>query len=95
MGFMHDGELFVCGRHKDLIIVRGRNHYPHDIEATVQSDGRVRPGCISAFCVGKPGQESVVVLAELRDGKVGCPVRCCSCCGCHVTRHGACVWLCV
>ena len=37
LGFRHFGELFVCGRVKDLIIVRGRNHYPQDIERTCES----------------------------------------------------------
>lgn len=36
MGFLHKGELFVTGRLKDLIIIRGRNHYPQDIEMTVE-----------------------------------------------------------
>ena len=37
LGFLADGELFITGRSKDLIVVRGRNHYPQDIEATVES----------------------------------------------------------
>ena len=37
LGFRHLGELFVCGRVKDLIIIRGRNHYPQDIERTCES----------------------------------------------------------
>jgi acyl-CoA synthetase (AMP-forming)/AMP-acid ligase II len=37
LGFLHLGELFVCGRLKDLIIVRGRNHYPQDIERTCET----------------------------------------------------------
>ena len=44
-GFLHNGELFICGRDKDLIIIRGGNHYPQDIEQVVESDDRVRPGC--------------------------------------------------
>ena len=36
LGFLHKGELFVCGRLKDLVIVRGANHYPQDIERTVE-----------------------------------------------------------
>jgi acyl-CoA synthetase (AMP-forming)/AMP-acid ligase II len=34
LGFLHQGELFICGRLKDLVIIRGRNHYPQDIERT-------------------------------------------------------------
>ena len=36
LGFMHDGELYVCGRIKDMIILRGQNYYPHDIENVVE-----------------------------------------------------------
>ena len=43
LGVMSDGELFIVGRIKDLLIVDGRNHYPDDIEATIQRDHR-RPG---------------------------------------------------
>lgn len=49
LGFILDGELFICGRAKDLIIVRGRNHYPQDVEATIEADPRIRPGCTAAF----------------------------------------------
>ena len=43
MGFFHDGELFVCGRIKDMIIVRGQNYYPQDIEEVVEkASGLIR-----------------------------------------------------
>src|SRR6266436_3572948 len=46
LGFLHDGELYVTGRLKDLIIIRGLNHYPQDIEQTAeQSHPSLRPGC--------------------------------------------------
>ena len=46
LGFFHGSELFVAGRLKDLIIIRGLNHYPHDIELTVEkSHPAVRPSC--------------------------------------------------
>ena len=52
LGFLHGGELFICGRQKDLVIVRGRNHYPQDIERTAEGDGSaLRPGCSAAFSV--------------------------------------------
>lgn len=69
LGFIHEGELFVCGRAKDLIIVRGRNHYPQDIERCVEVDDRLRPGCSAAIDVPHKGQEVLVVVAELRDAK--------------------------
>ncbi len=71
LGFLYEGELFVCGRSKDLIIVRGVNCYPSDIEAIVErSAGQIRNGCVAAFAVereDRDGQESLVVVAEVRD----------------------------
>jgi amino acid adenylation domain-containing protein/FkbM family methyltransferase len=66
LGFLRAGELFVTGRIKDVIIVRGRNVYPHDIEATVeQAHAVVRPGCVAAFSVDVDGEERLVVVAEV------------------------------
>ncbi|GIE97467.1 AMP-binding protein [Paractinoplanes rishiriensis] len=62
-----DGEVFVCGRLKDLIIVGGRNIYPQDLEAAVvAADPALRPGNAVAFGVHVDGVERVVVAAELR-----------------------------
>jgi acyl-CoA synthetase (AMP-forming)/AMP-acid ligase II len=66
LGFMCEGELFVTGRIKDLIIVEGRNHYPQDIEYTVErSHAAIKPGCCAAFSVDLDNREQVVVLAEV------------------------------
>lgn len=66
LGFLQDGELFVTSRLKDLIIIRGRNHYPQDIELTAeQSSPRLRPGCSAAFSVEINGTEHLVVAAEI------------------------------
>jgi len=66
LGFLHDGELFVTGRLKDLIIVRGRNYYPHDIEATVQSSHpALDSGLGAAFAIDADGEERVVVAHEV------------------------------
>jgi thioester reductase-like protein len=68
LGFLYEGELFVCGRSKDLIIVRGVNCYPSDIEAVVErSAAQVRNGCVVAFSVEREDQEALVVVAEVRD----------------------------
>ena len=68
LGFMYEGELFVCGRSKDLIIVRGVNCYPSDIEAIVErSEAQVRRGCVAAFSVERDDREALVVVAEVRD----------------------------
>jgi acyl-CoA synthetase (AMP-forming)/AMP-acid ligase II len=66
LGFMQDGELFVTGRLKDLIIISGRNLYPQDIELTVeQSHPAIRPGCCAAFSVDDGGEERLVIAAEI------------------------------
>lgn len=66
LGVVHDGELFVTGRVKDLIIIRGRNHYPHDIEATVQgSHAALRADCGAAVAVEIDGEERLVVIQEV------------------------------
>ena len=66
LGFVRDGELFVTGRLKDLIIIGGRNLYPHDIELTVeQSHAGVRPGGCVAFSVDVADEERLVIAAEV------------------------------
>lgn len=50
LGALVDGELYITGRIKDTIIIAGKNHYPQDIEATVeQASDQVRPGCVVAY----------------------------------------------
>ena len=66
LGFLYDGQLFITGRIKDMIIVRGANHYPQDIESTVQdAHPAIRPGCTAAFAVDEDGEEQLVVVAEV------------------------------
>lgn len=68
LGFLYEGELFVCGRSKDLIIVRGVNCYPSDIEAVVErTAAHVRSGCVAAFSVEHDESEALIVVAEVRD----------------------------
>ena len=70
LGFIQDGELFITGRLKDLIIVRGRNHYPQDLELTVeQCDDALRPGCGAAFAVVIEGEERLIVVQEVDQRK--------------------------
>ncbi|MFI5606921.1 AMP-binding protein [Amycolatopsis sp. NPDC051903] len=67
LGVFAGEELHVVGRIKDLIIVRGRNHYPHDVEHTVEAaHPAVRPGAVAAFAVPGGDTEKVVVVAEIR-----------------------------
>jgi len=66
LGFIDRGELFITGRLKDLIIIRGLNHYPHDIELTVEkSHGGVRPSCVATFAVEGEDNTRLVVVAEV------------------------------
>ncbi len=66
LGFVKDGEVFVTGRFKDLLIVRGRNHYPQDIERTVEScHAALRTGGAAAFTVEEAGEETVVLVQEV------------------------------
>ena len=66
LGFLRDGELFVSGRLKDLIILRGRNLYPQDLEATAEeAHPDLRPGGGIAFSVTVDGEERVVVVHEV------------------------------
>jgi fatty-acyl-CoA synthase len=67
LGYVADGEVFVCGRLKDLIIVRGRNIAPQDVEWTVTGVEGVRPGGAVAFGVARDDGEGVVVVAEAKD----------------------------
>lgn len=69
LGFFHDGQLFITGRLKDLIIVRGRNFYPQDIEYTVERcHPSLRPGCGAAFSITVENEERVVVVQEADRG---------------------------
>jgi len=66
LGFLAGGELYIAGRAKDLIIIRGRNLYPHDLEAAAErSHPAARPGCGAAFAIERDGEERLIVVQEL------------------------------
>lgn len=66
LGCISEGHLYVTGRIKDVLIVRGVKHYPHDIEATAeQSHPALRPGCCAAFALDRDGEERVAMVAEI------------------------------
>ncbi|MFI6482421.1 fatty acyl-AMP ligase [Nonomuraea sp. NPDC050663] len=74
LGVVHDGELYVTGRLKDLVIVDGRNHYPQDIETTVQeADEAIRRDHVAAFAVPGDDTERLVVVAERSRRGAGTP----------------------
>ena len=62
-GFVYQGELFIVGRIKDLLIIRGRNYYPEDIEATVQ---QITTGRVAAIAVPAGDTEKLVAIIEIR-----------------------------
>jgi fatty-acyl-CoA synthase len=68
LGYMVGDDLYVCGRLKDLIIVRGANHYPQDIEWAVAEIEGVRRDNVVAFSVVRDGEEGVVIAAEGNSG---------------------------
>jgi fatty-acyl-CoA synthase len=72
LGYLVDGELVVCGRLKDVIIVGGRNVFPEDVERAAESVEGVRPGNVIAFGTeGRRGREAVVVVAETKLDETG------------------------
>ncbi|MEG3079904.1 amino acid adenylation domain-containing protein [Halomonas sp. 5021] len=70
LGFLHEGQLYIAGRIKDLIILRGHNVYPQDIESAIEAEVEaVRKGRVAAFAVTTPeGTEGIGVAAEVSRG---------------------------
>ncbi|MBW6459885.1 MAG: AMP-binding protein [Bacteroidales bacterium] len=67
LGFIHKGHLYITGRIKDLIIIRGLNHYPHDIEQTAaKAHEALQSGSVAAFSVDEAGEERLVLVCEIR-----------------------------
>jgi thioester reductase-like protein len=68
MGFFHDDELFVCGRIKDMIILRGQNYYPQDIENVVErASGLIRHNCVAAFQIHEDSEPALAIVAEVKN----------------------------
>ncbi|MGH9560387.1 MAG: thioester reductase domain-containing protein [Terracidiphilus sp.] len=68
IGFVHEGELYICGRIKDMIILRGQNYYPHDIESVVEkSSGLIRHNCVAAFQIQEDSEPALAIVAEVKN----------------------------
>jgi acyl-CoA synthetase (AMP-forming)/AMP-acid ligase II len=66
LGFSHEGEVYVVGRRKELIILRGQNVYPADIEAAaLEAHSAIRPGGLAAVGVMQGGTESLLLVIEV------------------------------
>jgi amino acid adenylation domain-containing protein len=70
LGFLRDGELYVTGRLKDLIIVAGRNHYPQDVETTVEEHPAIRTSNSIAFALTGDDGEQLGIVAEVRGSRL-------------------------
>lgn len=72
LGFLHEGELYVTGRLKDVVIVGGRNHYPQDLEASVEAaHPAVGKSYVVAFSVERDDTEQVVLVVGAGQGATG------------------------
>lgn len=68
LGFLDQGRLFITGRLKDVIIIRGANHYPQDLEYTVERSHRaLRPASGAAFSIEADGAERLIIVQEVND----------------------------
>jgi acyl-CoA synthetase (AMP-forming)/AMP-acid ligase II len=69
LAYQAEGEIFITGRSKDLIIQAGRNIYPHEVEEVASDVAGIRRGCVAAFAVPDPanGTDALVLVAETRE----------------------------
>lgn len=74
LAFIHDGEVYLTGRLKDVIIIRGQNHHPQDLEWTLStSHPAIRPNCAAAFAIAEDGVDRLVVVTEVDPERLGAP----------------------
>ena len=72
IGFLYEGQVYLCGRKKDILIIGGKNFYPNDLEATVdQSNSAIRPGCCAVFAmVDEEDKELICCVIEVRSHQI-------------------------
>ncbi len=75
-GFLYEGELYVSGRAKDVVVVRGQNHCAHDLERACDDVAGVRPGCVVAVSHLDSTGEKVVMFVEAREQTQGLAEEC-------------------
>lgn len=74
LAFVHEREIYLCGRLKDVLIIRGQNHHPQDLEWTVAGASNVlRPNCAAAFGIPGADGEQLVFVTEVFEDKVADP----------------------
>ena len=66
LGALGEGQLFVTGRIKELLIIRGKNHYPYDLEHTIQQHKTLKQGCGAAFTIEEKGDNRLVIIQEVK-----------------------------
>lgn len=70
LGFIYGGEIYVCGRAKDMIVIRGQNYYPQDIEHIVEDSSElIRKSCVVAFEIDEDEGAALAVVAEVKSVK--------------------------
>ena len=70
-GFLQQGELYISSRLKDIVIIRGKNYYPHEIEAAIEgSHASLKAGCSAVFSIEHNDEEKLVVAVEIKSDQV-------------------------
>jgi len=89
LGYFAAGELYICGRIKDVIIIRGVNHYPQDLEWTVERIRDLRGRTVAAIATSRGGEEGVAIIVECPPGDIAAQSEIESAIGAAILRaHG-------
>jgi acyl-CoA synthetase (AMP-forming)/AMP-acid ligase II/acyl carrier protein len=89
LAFIHEQEIYLSGRLKDVIIIRGQNHHPQDIEWTVATaHAALRPNCAASFGVPSPSGEQLVLVTEVYEDRISDPAAIFAAIRAAVAEHG-------